>query len=315
MEENAKMSGGIFSDIEAWETDSKDGLANKLARDEGRDTWEIEMTGGPISENESALDYTYQNLVDDYWPAVVGAVQYYTGKITMDYVGHSNGCRVALSSLKSYQTTGKSNVAIVQNLQTGNNVNVNLQGGVGAPVVNTFVGVACPGELNDGTLLSLISRTLIINHVPPGLAGNLAMDRINQPHILMRDYTNSLSIVGILEPGILPDIAILASFFPRGDKLSRNVMDFYNDLSTEANSNFSLSGLNITKLRLHYGRALAIGGSDGVVPTEDMDVILNQANGQNWDGQTYTSLNPLSVNHISIKNREDLKNHILEELR
>ena len=101
---------------------------NKLARDEGRDTWEIEMTGEPVSENSSALDYTYQNLVDDYWPALIGAVQYYTGKITMDYVGHSNGCRAALSSLKSYQTTGKSNVAIVQNLITGNYQLVSLQG-------------------------------------------------------------------------------------------------------------------------------------------------------------------------------------------
>src|SRR3989338_10026228 len=153
MEESKKMSGGIFSNLEAWETSSKDGLANKLARDEGRDVCEIEMTGGSIEENSSALDYTYQNLVEDYWPALMGAVQYYTGKITVDYVGHSNGCRVALSSLKNYQTTGKSNVAIVQNLMTGNNVNVNLQGAGGAHVVNTFVGVACPGAFEGDSYL------------------------------------------------------------------------------------------------------------------------------------------------------------------
>src|SRR3989338_9664137 len=124
-----------------------------LARDEGRDVWEIEMTCGSIEENSSVLDYTYQNLVEDYWSVLLGAVQYYTCKLTVDYVGHSNGCRVALSSLKNYQTTGKSNVAIVQNLMTGNNVNVNLQGAGGAHVVNTFVGVACPGAFEGGSYL------------------------------------------------------------------------------------------------------------------------------------------------------------------
>lgn len=306
------LSGGIFSDLDVWEDDNQQGLANKLARDEGRDTWEIEMTGGPIAENSSALDYTYQNLVDDYWPALIGAVQYYTGKITLDYVGHSNGCRAALSSLKSYQTTGKSNVGWVQNLQTGNYQLVSLQGNSGAHVVNTFVGVACPGELNQVTFLSLVSRTFIINHIPPGLAGNLAMNRINQNHILMRDYTNSLFVVGAFEPGILPDIVVLARLFPRGDKISRNLMDLYNDLSIDPNSNFSLSGLNLNKLRLYYGE-LPVTDHDGVVPSDDLFVILQGVNSSNEN--YFISSGSFSDSHVNIKDKNLIKNRIIEELR
>jgi len=304
------MSGGIFSNLEAWETSSKDGLANKLVRDEGRDVWEIEMTGGPVEENSSALDYTYQNLVEDYWPALMGAVQYYTGKITVDYVGHSNGCRVALSSLKNYQTTGKSNVAIVQNLMTGNNVNVNLQGAGGAHVVNTFVGVVCPGELNEITFLSHASRASII--LPSIKAGNAAMALIGSSHITMRDYTNKLFLVGIIDPGILPDVVILASFFSPNDKISRNLMDFYNDLSIEENSNFSLNGLNINKVRLYYGE-LPFTDHDSVVPSDDIDVILDEVNSSNED--YFISSGNLLDNHISIKNRNIIKTKIIEELR
>src|SRR3989344_2761705 len=304
------LSGGIFSDIEAWESSNgRDGLANKLARDEGRDVWEIEMTGGPIGENESSLDYTYQNLVEDYWPALLGAVQYYTGKITMDYVGHSNGCRAALSSLKNYQTTGKSNVGIVQNLQTGNNVNVSLQGNSGAHVVNTFVGVACPATLNDLTIFSRASRTPIDSNFYSihGLAGDLAMSAISKTHITMADYTNKLFILGRIEPGLFPDIAILASIFSSDDKISRNLMDFYNDLSIEANSNFSLTGLNISKVRLYYGNALV--GGDGAVALGDMLIINDSITSGNKFGSVGEG--PL-FNHVSIKNRDSIKRDILE---
>ena len=310
MNQQLILSGGIFSNLEAWETTSKDGLANKLARDEGRDVWEIEMTGGSIEENSSALDYTYQNLVEDYWSVLLGAVQYYTGKITVDYVGHSNGCRVALSSLKNYQTTGKSNVAIVQNLMTGNNVNVNLQGAGGAHVVNTFVGMACPGELNEITFLSHASRASII--IPSIKAGNAAMALIGDSHIKMSAYTNRLFLVGILDPSsVFPDVVILASLFSTDDKISRNLMDFYNDLSIEENSNFSLNGLNVSKMRLYYGE-LPLTDHDSVVPTEDKDVILNQKNGQDWSGEIKTGP---QYNHVFIKSRDYIKEKILEDLR
>ncbi len=147
------FSGGLFSDLFRWEQDSffgfSKGLAKQLA-ESGRDSWEIEITGGPLIERNNDPNYNYSDLVDSYWPASIAAIQFYTGKITTDYVGHSNGCRVALSSLEKYQTTGKSSVAKVQDLETGQYLNVNLQGSSLTPIVDT--GVGCPGAFEGDSL-------------------------------------------------------------------------------------------------------------------------------------------------------------------
>ena len=303
------LSGGIFSDIEAWESSNgQDGLANKLARDEGRDVWEIEMTGGPIGENESSLDYTYQNLVEDYWPALLGAVQYYTGKITMDYVGHSNGCRAALSSLKDYQTTGKSNVGIVQNLITGNNQTVSLQGNSGAHVVNTFVGVACPGELNELTIFSSATRYNVLGGLS---AGDATMNLISSSHTTLRNYGTKLMLVSLGSPLPSAQITFIISLFTGSDKISRNLIDFYNDLSIEPNSNFSLSGLNISKVRLYYSNYLLLG-NDAIVPVEDMYTINNSMVSSDKRGEVLA--NPF-LHHSGIKDSNTLKEEIISELR
>ena len=88
-------------------------------------------------------------------------------------------------------------------------------------------------------------------------------------------------------------------------------MDFYNDLSIEENSNFSLNGLNVSKMRLYYGE-LPLTDHDSVVPTEDKDVILNQKNGQDWSGEIKTGP---QYNHVFIKSRDYIKEKILEDLR
>ena len=313
MNQQLILSSGIFSDIEAWESSNgQDGLANKLARDKGRDVWEIEMTGGPISENESSLDYTYQNLVEDYWPALLGAVQYYTGKITMDYVGHSNGCRAALSSLKNYQTTGKSNVGIVQNLQTGNNVNVSLQGNSGAHVVNTFVGVACPGEVNEDKFLCSLLRAT--STTSGQTVGQIVMGDINENHLEMRDYIDAIIINLFTRSQHYSALLTMNNIFtPESSKISKNLMSFYNNLSYYNNSDFDLSGLNVSKARLYYGDIPFADNHDGVVPVEDMNVILDQKNGQNWTA--WSEEEGVLWNHVSIKNRNQLRILILEELK
>ena len=82
-------------------------------------------------------------------------------------------------------------------------------------------------------------------------------------------------------------------------------MDFYNDLSIEENSNFSLNGLNINKVRLYYGE-LPFTDHDSVVPSDDIDVILDEVNSSNED--YFISSGNLLDNHISIKNRNIIKN-------
>ena len=262
-----------------------------LARDEGRDVWEIEMTGGSIEENSSALDYTYQNLVEDYWSVLLGAVQYYTGKITVDYVGHSNGCRVALSSLKNYQTTGKSNVAIVQNLMTGNNVNVNLQGAGGAHVVNTFVGVACPGAFEGDSYL--IEQ---VNQHPNSVAQLQARQNW---HPDRDDIIRRLSSAGLI--GQL--------FVSAGKPISLNLWSHYNDAILLSNDT-QPGNFNVNRSKIFYGYGGLNGWGneqeDGMVTVGDNLAIadnINSNNGDDREGQ--------EASHQGIADKRIIKQKIM----
>ncbi len=292
------MAGGLFSDLTMWE-DGGDGLAVDLA-ESGKDVWEIEITGGSGTECEDCIDYTYEDLVDSYWPALIGGVQYYSGVVGVDYVGHSNGCRVALSSLSRYQESGLQDVGSVDG------VLVDLEGG---DVVERFVGVGCPAELNDETFLSTVAR----EEFNGGNAGDVAMGLIADNHIKMSGYAGRLAVLGILDKSFYGSLASLAVMFSGDEKISRNLMGYYNGLAVEEDSDFDLSGLEIEKLRLYYGNMLFLG-HDGVVPVEDMDVILSYGNGQDWSGKPYPGI-LFDVDHVFIKNKNNVKKKILEDLK
>ena len=76
-----------------------------MASSEARDTWLIEITGGPGTDCagkavDDCPDYTYDNITDRYVPALLNKVLNETNKTKLQYVGFSNGCRSALSSLE-----------------------------------------------------------------------------------------------------------------------------------------------------------------------------------------------------------------------
>jgi len=50
-------------------------ILQQLLQLEKEQILEIEITGGELAEDEDALDYTYQDLVDEYWPDSIAAVQ------------------------------------------------------------------------------------------------------------------------------------------------------------------------------------------------------------------------------------------------
>ena len=87
--------------------------------DEQNNTLFIEMYGGPLTECSTCPDYTYNDLVDYYWPALVAGVTEYSGENKIDYIGYSNGCRVALSSLNNYSSSGKNNAGHCFNTESG----------------------------------------------------------------------------------------------------------------------------------------------------------------------------------------------------
>ena len=220
------MSGGIFSDLFTFE----DGLGGDLVK-EGYDVWTIEMTGGPQIECSTCPDYTYQDLVDYYWPALIAGVQKYSGQSKIDYIGHSNGCRVALDSLKNW-SAGKNNAGYYFDTSTGTYVITDLANNP----VDTFVGLGCPNSFN-GTSRYTIRAKLKGNEV----INNLKED--NTLHVSARNYFKSLD----------PIIGYPLYFFLPNEKVSLNLLDYYNKLANESLDNNIGQGLTIKNLYLITG--------------------------------------------------------------
>ena len=68
------LARGVWSNLFTWEK-----LGFELARGEGtskpRDTWLIEITGGPNTECANCPNYNFSELTDYYWPALISGVQ------------------------------------------------------------------------------------------------------------------------------------------------------------------------------------------------------------------------------------------------
>ena len=120
------LSRGLWSNLLTWEE-----FGQELAT-EGRDVWLIEITGGSTTECDNCPNYDFQDLIQYYYPALIDGVLDATGKSELQYVGFSNGCRVALSSLED--------------------------GHVNPSKVETFVGVGCPGAFNGTSVGELLIK-------------------------------------------------------------------------------------------------------------------------------------------------------------
>ena len=114
------LARGLWSNLNTWET-----FAGELANI-GRDSWLIEITGGPNTECDTCPDYTFDDLTDSYVPTLLNGVLDFTNKDKLQYVGFSNGCRATLSSLE--------------------------KGMFDPSKVETFVAVGCPGAFNGSSL-------------------------------------------------------------------------------------------------------------------------------------------------------------------
>ncbi|MBS3131641.1 hypothetical protein J4212_04375 [Candidatus Woesearchaeota archaeon] len=303
------MSGGIFSTLTAWENgNSRNGLANDLVND-GHDVWEIEMNGGTNTECDTCPDYTYQDQVDYFWPALIAGVMNYSGKNKINYIGHSNGCRVALSSLNSY-SHGKNNTGYTFNSETGEyDISVDLPN---LPV-DKFFGVACPGVLNDDTSFTSSTRVNVIPIIGPKL-GYFTMDLISDPHVKMRDFTIR-ALPFLLNRG---EISLGNSLLTIGtliepSEISRNLLDYYVNLSVQDSSTFVVSSVDVGKIELFNGKP-----SDFIVPFEDQQSILD---GLTISEKSGTSIStglfpiPLINDHASMKDNSKVKTNIREELK
>jgi hypothetical protein len=277
------FSGGLWSDLSRWEEFGKE-LASS-----GKNVWLIEITGGPLIERETDSDYNYPDLVDSYWPASMGAIQYYTNQSLLQYVGFSNGCRVALSSLEKYQEIGKTNVAEIQNLITGEFVNINLNGG---PVIDTFVGIGCPGAFEGNSFL--IEKV----KANPNSVEELRDEGLE--HVTTRQ-------VGLKISPLITGILVWKS-----GKISLNLWESYNKLIL--NSNDLQPGIFNTRkasIIYGYGGLDGIGNeqNDGLVTADDAKAIANNINSTNVN-----KLFGYKSNHKFLPDNKKVKKKIKEAL-
>lgn len=263
------LARGLWSNLFTWNEFGK-----KLAfdKDYARDTWLIEITGGPDQDDKSTSpNYRYIDLVDYYWPALITGVQNYSGQKTLDYVGFSNGCRVGLDSIKNW-TNGKNNSGYIFDSTTGLYAPSNL----GSNAVNTFIGVGCPGAFQGTSAFSDVfgdHGQAVLNF----FQGN------NINHITMRGLGLRLrEECGTIDRLLnLKCSRVVESLLDEDEsRISRNLGSDYLDFIIQTNDNQPGNGLNIPELLIVYGEHPSSfeDDSDGIVTRQDAEGILNIVN-------------------------------------
>ena len=225
--------------------------------------WLIEMNGGPETdcvgkEVDDCPNYTFEDIAYAHFPASIGAVQYFSGKEQVNYVGHSNGCRITLTSLsKHYQ--GENNIGYV--FENGEWILTDLV----ANPVDKFFGIACPTTLNDETSSSDKLRKFENGN----FRGNVAINTLeNYSNIYQEQFVELVTKI----PGAGSEVS----------KISLNLQDFYNDLYLDLNSQFTVdenlanifflfAGTDEMYPEFPFINPSSNGLHDGVVPVSDLE--------------------------------------------
>jgi len=240
------LARGLWSNLHDWEP-----FGNEIAAT-GRDTWLIEITGGPNQDCagravDNCPDYTFNDLTDTYFPKLINDVLTKSGQGTFDYVGFSNGCRTALSSLEK----GKVNPA----------------------KVDTFVGVGCPGAFEPSDILggdaSLFAGCL--NKYGDAIIKDFK--NANIPHFTLAQLSHELAV----KQGSLPGSCWLLSRFLGGEgRISLNLGQNYLNFVQDNNDPQPGVGLNLKNFTILYGTdGFGVDIDDYVVSQTDEIRILN----------------------------------------
>lgn len=251
------MAGGLWSDITAWDEAGKeiamgieDGKFSDSVEYTPRDVWLIELTGGPGTECDSCLDYTYDDVVNKYWPALVGGVLKLTGKNDAAYVGHSNGGRVALDAISNYNSI-KSTTSYLSDGTPYTLPSTNP--------IDTFIGVGVPGAFS--------SPTLFTKDIDEGKGDNVIANFVkeNKQHIRLAEVGSTLSTFS-------GKVVKLITLFDE-QKISTNLLKAYIAFANNTADSQPGDDVNLQKSTLIYGTFSDYGTSDGVVPAADAIAI------------------------------------------
>ena len=275
------MSGGIWSDISSWQD-----LGNELANS-GRDIWLIEITGGPSIECDNCVNYNYSDLINEFWPASIGSVEKLTGRNQIQYVGHSNGCRAALDSLSSWQSTGKSSLGKV--IYNGSEILIDMS----SNPVDTFVGVACPGSFSE---LSYFAKQV-------NKSGGIAIQRLrnNNLHPKFGDVAHELESVS-------GEVAGVSRFFDN-PRLSLNLFQQYYDW-IHSDKDEQPGDVDVDYFTIITGTKgfFTNGKDDTIVPTKDELFIFNKLTSNNKVNVSVSTI------HIGMPKNNEVKRYVKQSL-
>ncbi|MBR9677383.1 hypothetical protein GOV04_04535 [Candidatus Woesearchaeota archaeon] len=236
------FAGGLWSDINTWRT-----LGQDMA-DSGRYVFLLEITGGPYSECSDCPDYTYQQLIDDFWPALIAGVQAYSNSNKIQYVGSSNGARTAIDSLSKYYRTGKDNAGYYSFNNEWRPTTLTSN------PVDTLIAVGVPGAFEG----ILPARVFI------KLTGDYATKEIrslNITHVTAQDLEKA--IIGLGNPAESPI-----------GKISVNLWEQYQEWILNKNDKQPGNGLSVNNFYLIQSNLLV--SNDIIVTTKDEKEIYNQ---------------------------------------
>jgi hypothetical protein len=280
-----------WSNLESWQD-----FGAELAS-EGKDVWLVEITGGPEQDCPTCPNYNYDDLVDYYWPALIGGVQEYSDKDTIDYVGFSNGCRVALSSLEDH-ADGESNVGYYYNFNTGQYEYSDLS----ADPVSTFVGVGCPGAFEGGSLF--------------GECLNIYGDRMQE---LLSEKDIEHPTIGDIGSTLMRVSDIFScdflGFYLKSSSsdgpISTNLTENYHSWIVSPNDSQPGNNVNLDAFRIYWGLNGYQNDNDNdyIVTQDDILAINSTINSIDKDGS------PFHLRHSDLPKIQEVRNTIMEDLR
>lgn len=322
------LSRGIFSEISAMQE-----FGLELV-EEGHDSWLIEMVGGPTLECDDCPNYKYEDLVHNYWPTSIAAIQKLSDSNKINYIGHSNGCRAALSSLNEYSQNEKSEAGHIFNFVTRQWEEISLS----SEPVDKFFGIGCPVLLNEETPFTEAIRATVTDsfELERNNLARFQFDRLKNPHLYKYDFLRPLyyELVLNFKNSFAQDL--LYRLGNDNQKISRNLFEFYINLSmdpqtnnedsivSEENSYFrnykeifaknkghnsDFSNIKVNKLYMY-----ATSPHDMMVPIEDSEHIVNLTDGEANEISMFL-IGSGFYSHGALTKRNIVRNGIREELK
>ena len=247
---------------------SMEKLGLKIARDDKfskqhiRDVWLAEHSGGPNTDCELCPNYNYSDLVDYYWPALIGGVIQYTGQSSVDYIGYSAAGGLGLKSFEKWKD-GKPGAGLYVD-ENGDWMPFNLP----QDSVDHMVALAPMGAFDGNT--TFVTCMERYGEEINDFISFFGHDRVDRSLV-----SSALFIASVGEDDICAELAFsVFTLLPSGNKVSFNFwQDIINDVVNKSDSNPVLS--NINELLVIRGAPFILSDNDGIIPNEDINEIYN----------------------------------------